>query len=360
MPAAGRSPEEVAKCFTKAGRVRPLRDRPTVLHDRRAPTSSTSRPCDAMKAPWNLRLRPEKSLDPGPQPRLRPGHRRHPGQLRRRHHRLDRHLNVDDIFSRVQAGDLDSSIADQPPAGAAAVPDRLGQKPFLHSDSGDRTWYVTMNLAHAAVRRPPRPSGRQLGHGQPPASAQGLGRFHLRPGHRHPHHPPMRARRQATSQRLRALRQGNRGDEAKAKEEMKQSKYDSNKDGVCDAKRVHEPGHDHRRPPVDVDFIPVVDSDLKTIGIKVKERDWPQGRLHTIQTPRLNTPLPDAAWLGQGLRRRDHLRRPAVRRAHHHPDGQHELLAPGDDARHGQEGRREGQPRRRAERRRRHRQVQRH
>ena len=28
--------------------------------------------------------------------------------------------------------------------------------------------------------------------------------------------------------------EGNRGDEAKAKEEMKQSKYDSNKDGVCD------------------------------------------------------------------------------------------------------------------------------
>ena len=56
--------------------------------------------------------------------------------------------NVDDIFSQVQAGQLDSSIADQPPKPVLQqyLTDPA-KKPFLHSDSGDRTWYITMNWA---------------------------------------------------------------------------------------------------------------------------------------------------------------------------------------------------------------------
>ena len=56
--------------------------------------------------------------------------------------------NVDDIFNQVQAGHLDSSISDQPPKPVLQqyVTDPA-KKPYLHSNSGDRTWYITMNWA---------------------------------------------------------------------------------------------------------------------------------------------------------------------------------------------------------------------
>jgi peptide/nickel transport system substrate-binding protein len=55
--------------------------------------------------------------------------------------------NVDDIFSKIQAGELDGSFADTPPATVEqtyATDPNLQQ--YIHSDTGDRTWYITMNL----------------------------------------------------------------------------------------------------------------------------------------------------------------------------------------------------------------------
>ena len=55
--------------------------------------------------------------------------------------------NVDDIFAKIQAGDLDGSFGDTPPATVeqeyATNPD-LQQ--YVQSNQGARTWYITMNL----------------------------------------------------------------------------------------------------------------------------------------------------------------------------------------------------------------------
>ena len=90
----------------------------------------------------------ERASDhPGPQPQLRAGHRRHPGQLRRRHQRVGQHQRR----RHLQPGpgrELDSSVSDQPPKPVLQqyLTDPA-KKPFLHSDSGDRTWYIYMNSA---------------------------------------------------------------------------------------------------------------------------------------------------------------------------------------------------------------------
>ena len=143
--------------------------------------------------------------------------------------------NIDDIFSQIQAGSLDSSVSDQPPKPVLQqyLTDPA-KKPFLHSNSGDRTWYITMNWAvppfdDVHVRKAANwvmdkagilqawggsTFGEIATHNIPPIVLGGL-----LPG----------------SEYNPYASEGNKGDEAKAKEEMKQSKYDSNKDGVCDA-----------------------------------------------------------------------------------------------------------------------------
>ena len=55
--------------------------------------------------------------------------------------------NLDDIFAKVQSGDLDGSYQDTPPSTVErtyATDPNL--KSSLHSDEADRTWYFTMNL----------------------------------------------------------------------------------------------------------------------------------------------------------------------------------------------------------------------
>src|SRR5204863_228821 len=54
--------------------------------------------------------------------------------------------NTDDIFNKVETGELDGSWTSQPPPQVLqkyATDSSL--RPFFHSDSGDRTWYITMN-----------------------------------------------------------------------------------------------------------------------------------------------------------------------------------------------------------------------
>jgi peptide/nickel transport system substrate-binding protein len=205
--------------------------------------------------------------------------------------------NIDDIFSRVQAGDLDSSIADQPPKPVLQqyLTDQA-KKPFLHSNSGDRTWYITMNwitppfddihvrkaanwvMDKAGILQAWGGStfGDIAGHNIPPiVLGDALG----------PDYNPYPS-------------DGNRGDEAKAKEEMKQSKYDTNKDGVCDAKECSNLVMINRNTPVYADSEAVVVSSLQKIGIKVKPRELASSAAYTtIQTVKNKIPIAlNAGW----------------------------------------------------------------
>jgi peptide/nickel transport system substrate-binding protein len=140
--------------------------------------------------------------------------------------------NVDDIFSKIQAGELDGSFVDTPPATVeqqyATDPTLQG---FIHSDTGDRTWYITMNLL-----APPfddihvRKAVEYVIDKAALVKAYG-GSLHADPATTVT--PPTVLPAIADYNPYPSA--NNAGDPNAAMEEMKQSKYDTNQDGQCDA-----------------------------------------------------------------------------------------------------------------------------
>jgi peptide/nickel transport system substrate-binding protein len=293
MPAAAPIPEEVAKCFTKAGDYGRyvMSSGPYMIQGSDKLDISS---CDSMK--------PISGFDPSKSLTLvrNPNYDQATDDTRSNY--VDAitvtvNTNVDDIFSRIQAGDLDSSIADQPPKPVLQqyLTDPA-KKPFLHSNSGDRTWYITMNWAtppfdDVHVRKAANWVMDKAGILQ----AWGGSTF----GDIATHNiPPIVLDDKLTADYNPYASEGNRGDEAKAKEEMKQSKYDTNKDGVCDAKECSNLVMINRNTPTYADSEAVVVSSLAKIGIKVKPRQLASSAAYTtIQTVKNKIPIAlNAGW----------------------------------------------------------------
>jgi peptide/nickel transport system substrate-binding protein len=293
MPAAAPIPEEVAKCFTKAGDYgRYVMSNASYMIQGADKLDISS--CDAMK--------PISGFDPSKSLTLvrNPNYDQATDDTRSNY--VDAitvtiDTNVDDIFSRIQAGDLDSSISDQPPKPVLQqyLTDSA-KKPFLHSNSGDRTWYVTMNWT-----TPPfddlhvRKAANWVMDKAGILQAWGGSTF----GDIATHNiPPIVLGDKLGSDYNPYPSEGNRGDEAKAKEEMKQSKYDSNKDGVCDAKQCSNLVMINRNTPTFSDAEAVVVSSLSKIGIKVKPRQLASSAAYTtIQTVKNEIPIAlNAGW----------------------------------------------------------------
>jgi peptide/nickel transport system substrate-binding protein len=293
MPAAAPIPEEVAKCFTKAGDYgRYVMSNASYMIQGADKLDISS--CKAMK--------PISGFDPSKSITLvrNPNYDQATDDTRSNY--VDAitvtvDTNVDDIFSRIQAGDLDSSISDQPPKPVLQqyLTDSA-KKPFLHSNSGDRTWYITMNWAVAPfddlhVRKAANWVMDKAGILQ----AWGGSTF----GDIATHNiPPIVLDDKLTADYNPYGTEGNRGDEAKAKEEMKQSKYDTNKDGVCDAKECSNLVMINRNTPTFSDAEAVVVSSLAKIGIKVKPRQLASSAAYTtIQTVKNRIPIAlNAGW----------------------------------------------------------------
>jgi peptide/nickel transport system substrate-binding protein len=293
MPAAAPIPEEVAKCFTKAGDYgRYVMSSGPYMFQGSDKLDISS--CDTMK--------PISGFDPSKSITLvrNPNYDQATDDTRSNY--VDAitvtvDTNVDDIFSRIQAGDLDSSIFDQPPKPVLQqyLTDPA-KKPFLHSNSGDRTWYITMNWAtppfdDVHVRKAANWVMDKAGILQ----AWGGSTF----GDIATHNiPPIVLDDKLTADYNPYGTEGNRGDEAKAKEEMKQSKYDSNKDGVCDAKECSNLVMINRNTPTYADSEAVVVSSLAKIGIKVKPRELASSAAYTtIQTVKNKIPIAlNAGW----------------------------------------------------------------
>jgi peptide/nickel transport system substrate-binding protein len=294
MPAAAPIPEEVAKCFKKAGDYgRYVMSSGSYMIQGADKLDISS--CNAMK--------PISGFDPSKQLTLV----RNPNYVQATDNTRSNYVdgitvsvdtNVDDIFSRIEAGDLDSSISDQPPKPVLQqyLTDPA-KKPFLHSNDGDRTWYITMNwitppfddlhvrkaanwvMDKAGILQAWGGStfGEIATHNIPPGVLGGL-----LPASEYNPYPS----------------EGNKGDEAKAKEEMKQSKYDSNKDGVCDAPECSNLVMINRNTPTYADSEAVVVSSLQKIGIKVKPRELASSAAYTtIQTVKNKIPIAlNAGW----------------------------------------------------------------
>ena len=293
MPAAAPIPQEVAKCFTKAGDYgRYVMSNASYMIQGADKLDISS--CSAMK--------PISGFDPSKSLTLVRNPNYDQATDDTRSNFVDAitvtvDTNVDDIFSRIQAGDLDSSISDQPPKPVLQqyLTD-AAKKPFLHSNSGDRTWYITMNWAvppfdDLHVRKAANWVMDKAGILQ----AWGGTTFGDIASH---NIPPIVLDDKLGPDYNPYPSEGNRGDEAKAKEEMKQSKYDTNKDGVCDAKECSNLVMINRNTPTFADSEAVVVSSLNKIGIKVKPRELASSAAYTtIQTVKNRIPIAlNAGW----------------------------------------------------------------
>ena len=293
MTAAAPIPEEVAKCSKKPGDYGRylIASGPYMIQGSDKLDISS---CDAMK--------PISGFDPSKKITLvrNPNYDQATDNLRSNFVdgiTMEINTNVDNIFSQVEAGQLDATVSDQPPKPVLQqyLTDPA-KKPNLHINSGDRTWYITMNWI-----TPPfddvhvRKAANYIMDKQGILQAWGGSTVGEIATHNLP--PTVLGDKLGADYNPYAS-EGNRGDEAKAKEEMKQSKYDSNKDGVCDAKECSNLVMINRNVPPFTDAEAVVTASLDKIGIKVKARELASSAAYTtIQTVKNKVPIAlNAGW----------------------------------------------------------------
>src|SRR6266511_5742072 len=244
MPATAPVPQEVAKCSTKSGDYGRfvISSGPYMLKGSDQLNVSS---CAAMK--------PISGFDPTKKINMvrNPSYDQSTDNLRTNNVdgiQVTIDTNVNDIFNKVQQGTLDSSFTDQPPKPILqqyiTQPDK---KNLIHFDSGDRTWYITMNWT------------------TPPFDD-----IHVR---------------KAVNYII-------------DKAAMLQSKYDSNKDGTCDAPQCKNMVMINRNVTPWTDLEPVVVSSLNKIGIGVKPRELATSAAYTtIQAVKNNIPIAlNAGW----------------------------------------------------------------
>ena len=293
MPATAPIPQEVAKCFTKAGdygRFVISSGPYMIAGSDKLDTSS----CQAMK--------PISGFDPTKKLNLVRNPNYDQGTDNLRSNNVDGisltiDTNVNDIFNKVQAGTLDSSWTNVPPKSIlqqyVTQPDK---KKLLHLDSGDRTWYIYFNLTtppfddihvrKAANLIMDKGAILQAWGG----SSSGQVATHII--------PPTVLNNQLKQDYDPYATDGFHGDLAKAQAEMKQSKYDTNKDGQCDASACKNLVMINRNITPWTDTEPTVVSSLAKIGIRVKPRELATSAAYTtIQTVKNNIPIAlNAGW----------------------------------------------------------------
>ena len=271
MPAAGPIPKEVASCHTKAGDYGRflISSGPYMIQDSDQLRFDT---CKAQK--------PISGFDPTKKLYLvrNPNYDQASDTLRKNWVdgiKIDINTNLDDIFNKVETGALDANFTDDaPPTVLRKYATNASLKNQLHVNGGDRTWYITMNWA-----TPPFDDLHVRKAASYVMDKQGLLRAwggtiageiatHIM--------PPI-----VLANKLGADYNPYPFDEGKAKEEMKQSKYDTDKDGVCDGAACSNLVMINRNVAPWTTMEPVVVSSLEKIGIKVKPRELASSAAYT-------------------------------------------------------------------------------
>ena len=143
MPAAGPQPQEVSGCFTQPneyGRY-VISSGPYMIAGSDKLNASS---CDTIKAAGGISgFDGEKVLDLVRNPAYNPA----TDSTKARENFPDEftftvNSNADDIYARVTRGDIEEEIAGETPS----VLRQYHGSPQLHTNDGDRTWYLTMNL----------------------------------------------------------------------------------------------------------------------------------------------------------------------------------------------------------------------
>jgi peptide/nickel transport system substrate-binding protein len=287
MPATAPIPQEVAKCFTKAGDYGRfvIASGPYMIKGSdRLDVSS----CSAMK--------PIAGFDPSKKLILvrNTNYDQSTDDLRSNYVngvQISVDTNVNDIFNRVESGALDASYVNQPPKTILARyltdPDK---KKLLHADSSDQTWYLTMNLD-----QPPfddihvRKAANLIMDKAAILQAWGGAVWGQIATHVM---PPTVLGNQLTQSYDPYASGGLHGDLTKAQAEMKQSRYDGNHDGLCDAPQCKNLVIVGRNVAPFTDMEPIVSSGLAKLGIQVKPTELATSAAYqTIQTVKNKIPI---------------------------------------------------------------------
>ena len=193
--------------------------------------------------------------------------------------------NADDILNKVKAGELQDEVSSIPSQTLRQY--AQSHSSSLHSNSGDRTWYLTMNLTqapfddihvrkamnwimdkHSLVQAWGGPTiGKVANHIVPDTL------FNNQLAEFAPYRTP-----------------GDTGSVAKAKAAMKGSKYDTSGNGTCSASACHNVYLLADAREVDTKMLPVIEADAKKIGITFKVHTI-KGAYPTLQTPSKNVPI---------------------------------------------------------------------
>jgi peptide/nickel transport system substrate-binding protein len=194
--------------------------------------------------------------------------------------------SADDIYNKIAAGELDMANSTIPPQVLRRFATDPSLRSQFHQNSGDRTWYIVMNLT-----QPPfddihvRKAMNYLM--DKPALVQAWGGpTYGKVAH---HIVPDTLFNNQLSEYDPYATPGDRGSVAKAKAAMKGSKYDTAGNGTCSAAACKNIYLLADTRLVDSKLVPVMEADARKIGITFK--------VHTINGayPTLQTPSKDVA-----------------------------------------------------------------
>jgi peptide/nickel transport system substrate-binding protein len=265
MPATGPIPSEVGKCFEQAGEYgRYVWSTGPYMIDgeQDADTSSCSKikPFSGFNPNKEMILVRNPDYDPATDsPEARENL---PDEFQ-----FLLNSNAKDIYDKVANDEYEDEIASEPPQTLRKYSTDPTLKPLLKQNSGDRTWYISFDLTQPpfddvhvrrAVNYAIDKEGMQRAWGGP---VVGQVATHIMPPAVTGGHPT--------------------GDEYnpypydvdKAMEEMKQSKYDTDHDGLCDASVCKDVLHFTRNYDPWSAQEPVVEQSLEKIGITLQERE---------------------------------------------------------------------------------------
>jgi peptide/nickel transport system substrate-binding protein len=293
MPATGPIPEEVAKCFAgKAGRYGAdlVSSGPYMIQG-----------ADAVNASSCAKLEPMSGFGQTQITLVRnPNYNASSDSKDARESLPDRFVftvnsNADDILQKVQAGELEDEVSSIPPTVLRQYVTNPDLKDDLHQNSGDRTWYLTMNLT-----QPPFDSlqVRKAMHFimDKHALVQAWGGPVIGDVANHIIPDPLLNNLLADYAPYKT--NGDRGDLAKAKAAMKGSKYDTDKNGTCSAKECKNVLLIVDTRSVDTKMLPVIIASAKKIGITFAARTV-EGAYPTIQNPSKNIPIAERTGWGK-------------------------------------------------------------
>lgn len=194
--------------------------------------------------------------------------------------------NIDDIYNKIGAGELEDSFATASPKVFREYTVNPSKRKYLHSDSADGTYYITMNLTQPPfddvhVRRAMNwvmdKEALRKAWGGPVAGDVAQ---HIIPN-------PMLLGKLSGYQPFKT--KGDRGNVAKARAEMRQSKY-ANSGGVCSAKECKGVLMIADVRAVDKALLPPIQAAAKKIGITFTVRTV-NGAYPVIQTTSRNIPI---------------------------------------------------------------------